>query len=382
VRVQARLVDGPSEEGLWSGSFDGDTTDVFALYQDVSSSLAAGVLETLAPRKRITSAVAPVDPAAYERYMRGRIHQQAFTPDDLEKAQQYYESALKLDPEFAAPHAGIALVWGSKAVLGLAPPQEAGKHWRHHAERSIQLDPEWAEGHQALAQEYTWFDFDWERAETAYARAIALDPMEPQARNFYAHFLAMHHRAEESDEQILKSLEIDPLNPFTQMFRAIQLGLTGRYEASIEAFEAVPANPLKSFALSWQYLMLDDVTSGLGHYVDYFTMLGDQGVVAALTAEGTDARDAMVRGAEILAERAEQTFVKPNNIIHLFGWGGDVDRAMEWIERAYEMREHELAYMGAMGSSRELRADPRFHAFLARMELPHPDAISAAESSR
>jgi serine/threonine-protein kinase len=376
VQVDARLVDATTEESLWSGSFDGNATDVFAFHKAITASVATGVLDTLAPRARIRSAAAPADPAAYERYMRGRIHQQGFTPDDLEKAQQYYESALTFDPDFAAPHAGIALVWGSKSVLGLAPPKEAGEQWGHHAVRAIQLDPEWAEGHQALAQKYTWYDFDWERAETSYARAIALDPMEPQARNFYAHFLAIHHRAKESEEQILESVAIDPLNPFTQMFRAIQLGLTGRHPASIDAFGAVPPNPLRSFALSWQHFMLGDMPAGLAHYTEYFRMLGDEQVVAALSDGESGPREAMTRGAKVLAQRAEQMFVKPNNIIHLFGWGGDIDEAMAWIERAYAIHEHELAYMSVMGSSRELRDDPRFHVFMERMSLPHPDGVS------
>ena len=84
----------------------------------------------------------------------------------------------------------------------------------------------------------------------------------------------------------------------------------------------------------------------------------------------------MVRGAEVLAERSKDVFVKPNNIIHLFGWGGDIDRATEWFERAYEMRDHEVAYMGALGTSDELRNDPRFHEVLRKLDLPLP--VSAA----
>ena len=63
------------------------------------------------------------------------------------------------------------------------------------------------------------------RKAWACARLGLSDPTEPQARNFYSHLQVSLHRVEESDEQILKSLEIDPLNPFTRMFRAIQLGL-------------------------------------------------------------------------------------------------------------------------------------------------------------
>ncbi|KPJ92701.1 MAG: hypothetical protein AMS18_06820 [Gemmatimonas sp. SG8_17] len=66
-------------------------------------------------------------------------------------------------------------------------------------------------------------------------------------------------------------------------------------------------------------------------------------------------------------------FVKPNNMVHLFSWGGDIDRAMEWLERSYEMRDHEIAYMGALGTSDALRADPRFHEFLRRLRLTVPE---------
>ena len=375
LRIEARLVDGQTGEGRWSGSFDGNVGQPFDLFAEVGGALATDAVQTLGRRRRMTAATPSVNPAAYERYVRGRVHQQRFTPEELEQAHKYYEAALELDPDFAAPHAGISLIWGSKSVLGMVPALEAGEQWALHARRAIELDPELAEGHQAMAQMYTWFEYDWERAETSYARAIALDPTDVQARNFYAHFLAIRHRPDESDVQILRSLEIDPLNGFTQMFRAIQLGLTGRFAESVDAFEAVPANPLRSFALSWQYLMLGEMASGLKHYVDYFTMLGAKPVVEAMTSAGDDHEVAMVRGAEVLEQMAAQTFVKPNNIIHLFGWGRDIDRAMEWIEKAWEMRDHELSYLSCMGSSPELRADRRFCDFLDRMALPHPREI-------
>ena len=61
-----------------------------------------------------------------------------------------------------------------------------------------------------------------------------------------------------------------------------------------------------------------------------------------------------------------------NNMIHLFGWGGDIDRAVEWLERSYQMRDHEVAYMGALGISDELRADPRFQEILRKLNLEGP----------
>ena len=372
IGVQARLVDASTEEGLWSGSYDADLSNVFSLYREVSSSIAQEIHGALGPRTRKPEKP-PVDPRAYEKYMRGRVHQQSFNPHDLDRALQYYEAALEIQPDYAPVYAGMSLIWGSKAVLGMAPATEIGPRWRETANRAVELDPNLAEGQQALAQGYTWFEFDWDRAEKAYRRAIELDPNEPQARIFYSHFLAMLRRVEESDEQIQRALEIDPYNPFTQLLYGIQLGLTGRYEQAIAQLEKVPPNPLAAFGLAFPSFHLGRTGEGLRHYVRYFELLGDEEMVAALSDDGAGPRAAMVRGAETLAARSEHMFVKPNNIVHLFAWGGDTDRAIEWLERSYEMRDHEIAYMGALATPEELRADPRFHAFLERLDLPVPD---------
>ena len=328
VGIRARLIDGASEEGLWSGSYDGEVANVLSLFRELSGAIALEIHGALAPRRQVSGRGATMDPRAYENYMRGRVHQQSFNPMDLDRALRYYEAALEIQSDHAASYAGIALIWGSKAVLGMVPPQVAGPKWLETASRAVELDPTLAEGHQAMAQGYTWFDFDWERAEASYRKAIELDPNEPQARIFYSHFLAMLHRADESDRQIARAVEIDPFNPFTQMLYGIQLGLTGRYERALEQLARIPPNPLASFAMSWQHFALGRLPEGLSDYARYFEMLGDAEVAATMRDDTGGPQAAMLRGAELLAARAGQMFVKPNNMVHLFGWGGDVDRAM------------------------------------------------------
>ena len=102
-----------------------------------------------------------------------------------------------------------------------------------------------------------------------------------------------------------------------------------------------------------------DLDEGLTHYREYFRLLGDEQLAAALTDDGVGPRAAMVRGAEALVERSTKMFVKPNNMVHLFSWGGEIDRAVEWMQRSYEMRDHEIVYMSCMTTSKGLRTDPR-----------------------
>jgi TolB-like protein/tetratricopeptide (TPR) repeat protein len=372
IGIQARLIDGNTEEGIWSGSQDGDIGSVFALYREFSGAMATGIHGALKPSAGSSGSHRAVDPRAYENYMRGRVLQQGFNPADLDRAMQYYEAALAIQPDYAPAYAGISLIWGSKLVLGMVSAEEGGPAWRSSAERAVELDPNLAEAHQARAQGYVWYDFDWARGEASFKRAIELDPNEPQTRVFYSHLLGMLQRREESDVQIRRAMEIDPFNPFTQMLHAVQRGLVGQFEEGIAAMQTVPPNPLRAHALGGMHFALGRRPEALALYADTFEMLGDAELAAVLRNGSNGPQAAMIRAAEMLIERARHRFVKPNHMVHLFTWAGDIDRAVEWLERSYEMRDHEIAYAAAFWLSDTLKADPRFHTFLKKMNLPIP----------
>jgi serine/threonine-protein kinase len=371
VGIEARLIEGTTEEGVWSGSFDGDVGKILALYREVTGAIAGEIHGALLPKGRPAGPQTTVDPVAYEKYMRGRVHQQSFNPADLDRATQYFEAAVAVQPDYAPAYAGISLVWGSKFVLGMVPPLEYGAKWKETAQRAVELDPYLAEAHQTLAGYYVWYEFDWERAEQAYQRAIELDPNDPQTHIFYSHFLAMMRRVPESDREIERAIEIDPFNPFTQLLHGAQLALTDRRPEALKRLASVPRNPLRSNIEAWCHLALGDLDAGLQQYAEYFQLLGADDVAAALQDDGTGPAPALLRGARVLAGYAEQTFVKPNNIVYLFIYGGDVEHALDWVERAVEMHDHEVAYWGALTQPVELIRDhPRFQALLELLRLP------------
>jgi serine/threonine-protein kinase len=162
--VQARLVDGETEESRWSGSYDGTLGEVLSMYRTATKSIADGIHDALGLRSRDGADRPSVDPVAYEKYMRGRVNQQSFNPTDIDRAIDYFQAALDIQPDYAPAQAGIALTWGSKIVLGIVPSDEAGPAWLEAARRAAELDPALAEAHQALAQAHTWYNWDWEAA--------------------------------------------------------------------------------------------------------------------------------------------------------------------------------------------------------------------------
>ncbi len=377
VGVQARLIDGDSEEGLWAGSYDGDLANVFSLYRDLAGAIAKEIEIALAPPQAQTRADRrKLDPAAYENYMRGRVHQERFTPEDLEHAVQYYQAALEAAPDYAPAHAGIALVWGSRIVLGLTPPLVGGPEWKASALRAVELDPDLAEAHQALASWHMAVDWDWKLAEAAFERSIELDPNDPQTRTFYSHFLAAMTRHDEATAQIERALELDPFNPFHQTMYGPLLLMARRFadaDAQLEkALEMAPNNALAHWAFAILRFHQGRFDEALNSAMKYCTLLGDGEVAEALRdGEGRGGfAAAALRAAELLVERSRETYVKPEMISYFFDWAGEIDRAMEWIEKGYELRDHQIAYSAVTPYSDALRADSRFQDIIRRVELP------------
>jgi serine/threonine-protein kinase len=371
VGIEARLVDGANEEGVWSDSFEGDVPEILRLYRDVASAAAEAVLGAAAPRRPRTSELQVVDPAAYENYMRGRVHQQRFMPADLQRGLRYYESAIEIQPDYAAAHAGMALIWGSMTVLGMLPPSESGPRWLRSAQRAVELGPHLGEAHQAMAQVLTWYEWDFSAAERAWRRAIELDPHNPEAHAFYSHFFAMMNRIPESDAAIAQARAVDPFNPFTATLGAAQTMLTGRFEEALALYAELPPSPLSYEGVAFTSAILGREDDALRALADHFDTLG-QGSCAAVIRAATSVREGFTAAAEHLIELSRDIFIRPVAIGMLFGRAGSVELALDWIERGEQMRDFQVAYLATVPLPEEIKAHPRYRAILDRVGLRSP----------
>ena len=136
----------------------------------------------------------------------------------------------------------MSLIWGSKAVLGMAPATEIGPKWRETANRAVELDPNLAEGQQALAQGYTWFEFDWDRAEKAYRRAIELDPGFADAYHLLAFVYGDLGDDERATRTATQAAKLNPSYAKAETGLSLDSYSTARYEELIgERGSAQPA---------------------------------------------------------------------------------------------------------------------------------------------
>lgn len=377
VGIRLRLVDGTTEASLWSGSFETVARDVIGLYRQVTSAIAREIDLTLSPEvtERLASAP-PVDPAAYEAYLNGMSHWYRLTPQDLELAEQYFERALEIEPEYALAHKGIAFLWSGRQQFGLVSPAEAGPRVRAAVQRALEADSTIAEVQFVLGGLRTWTDWDWAGAEEAFRRAIELNPNYAEARAFYSHLLVFLARPEEAMEQADLAVAIDPLNSLIGALNCVTLVHLGRYdEAVAKCEEVLRADPTQPVALNG----LNGALGGSGRYEEQLAAMitrvrsrGDEEEARSLEqgyAEGGFER-AMALRAELLVARSEIEFIQPTLIAGLLAGAGDLESAFDWLERGVEARDPEMPYSVGLTWPEEMRNHPRFREIRRRMGLP------------
>jgi serine/threonine-protein kinase len=382
VRTTVQLIDASTENHLWANSFERDLTDILALQSDVARAVANEIELALTPEEEARLAAARVvNPEAHEAYLIGSYHWKKLTPEDLDTAQRYFDRALEKGPSYAPAYEGLAWVWSARAQMGIVPPDEGGPKAKAAATQAIAMDEGSAGAHETLALVKTWTDWDWAGAWPEWRRALELNPNAANAHAYYAHFLAIMGRTEEAIPHSERALELDPFNALFQSLYAVTLYFDRRYDDALAAARTAlslqPGMPVARAVLQYLYIskgmhdeLLADQRERIAHDPERVAAF-EQGLAEA-GYEG-----AQRRIADLLAARYEKSggvvapdLLGPIGIALRYLDAGDNDRAIDWLEEAYEVRNFNLPYIGLPLYHDPLRSDPRFQALLRRMNLP------------
>jgi serine/threonine-protein kinase len=366
VEIEVSLVDGTTQQVVADPIVRrSDLRDIERLYRRLTAAIAAEIRVALTPQaEALLASGRPVNPQAYEAYLKGQSHWQRFTPTDMDQALEYFQRALLLDSTYAPAQAGIALVrcfWGTPAQASAA------------AQQALTLDSTLAEVQYAVAMVRFWNEWDWEGGEAAFRRAIEFNPNFAEARAYYGNILLHSERREEARAQIERALELDPFNLLFRAMNGYLLNSERRYAEAIEELEAVlriePDHLLAN-------LLLTEAYHETGNYDEALALVRripfiDRELEEALDrgyAEG-GYRVALLRLAEALAARPDAA--GPVEVASMYAMAGDKERTLEWLETAYEA--HALRLPGnlkASGFGPVPGDDPRYQDLRRRMNLP------------
>jgi serine/threonine protein kinase/tetratricopeptide (TPR) repeat protein len=386
VRVMAQLIDPKTEQALWAGSYERDLEDVLLLQSELTQAIAGELRVALTPEEAGRLAGArPVDPEALDAYLKGSYHWKKQTPQDLDTAQHYFDLALDRDRSYAAAYEGLAWVWAVREQLGITPPAEAGPKAKEATLRAIELDAGSAGAHAALALVRTLTDWDWEGAESEWRRALELDPNSADAHAFFGSFLVVMGRTVEAIPHAQRAIELDPFNALFHALSAKVLYFDRRYDDAVaEARTALGSQPDMVAAREALELALyargsrDELLAEERAWI-----AGDAELTAALEeglAKGGPV-GAHRRIADLLAARLEASRrgVAPGgfgiiDVARRYLFAGDLDRAIQSLEKACELRDPNVLDVGHGPVWDPLRGDPRFQDLLRRMGFPTGNA--------
>lgn len=246
VRITAQLIDAGSGGHLWAERFDRDLTDIFATQDEVVEKIVRALAVTLTRgeeqrlRRRATASV-----EAYEAWLRARELLGRGTRESNAEAQAMHRRAIALDPNFAAPHAGLSLVAISQYVSDWAPdPAAALDEAERWARRAIELDEQEPVSHMALGSVLLWRR-DHEGALKECARMIALDPNYAQGHATTGVVLMYAGRPAEALEPIATAMRLDPHYPGMVLHFLAQAHFSlGDYETAARLLlERIARNP-------------------------------------------------------------------------------------------------------------------------------------------
>jgi len=377
IRVTAQLIEAEKGTHLWAQSYERDLSDVLTLQAELAQAIAREVRVKLTPRERAhITRVRPVDPEAYETYLRGRYHWKRRNREGLGKAVQRFQEAIAKDPTYAAAYSGLADCLSVLGWWGFISPEEGCGKAKRLAMKALELDHGLADAHVSLAWVNTFYDYDFSAAEREFEHSIKLSPSHATAHLWLGLYLALMGRHEDGNTEIKCAIRLEPYSMVNQV-SGFALLFACRYDQAIVQFEEAldldssfaPAHWGLSGAYSFKSLHELAIAAGrraveLSHGATLFVAILGEAFAAAGYRD--EARDIL----EQLHQASKQRYVSPYAVGRIYATLGETDEALRWLEIAY--REH-TAHMVCLKTDPRfngLRSDSRFQDLLHRINFP------------
>jgi len=384
VRITAQLIQVPDERHLWAQSYEGDLQNTLALQNSVARAIAEQIQVALNPQEEAALKKSKtVNAEAYEAYLKGRYFWNRRTREGLVKATDYFHHSIDSDADYAAAYSGLADSYALSGdwEYGILSPQDAFPRAKAAATKALVLDDNLSEAHTSLAFIQDLYDWAWVSAENEYQRALALNPGYATAHHWYAWHLIVMGRNGEGIAELRKAQSLDPLSLIISADLADALCIAHLYDDSVQqsrkAIEMDPHFSVAHYQLGQaleQKHMHDEAIAEFRRAIELSggntTFESNLAYAYAVSGRKEDAMK-IVQGLE---SRRGQDSSTDASIALIYVGLGDHDRAMMWLDKAYQARFNPSILMRP--GFDPIRADPRFEDLLHRIGLPKRDGNS------
>ena len=380
VEVSAELTDVRDNTELWGQHYNGKSTEIIALEQQLAGDLAAKLRSGMSSsEKQQVTKQGTQNPEAYELYLKGRYAWNKRTAADLEVAISYFNQAIAKDPGYALAYSGLGDVYTVYPVYG-AKSSEVVPKSNAAARKALELDPTLAHPHAVLGGNYMEYDWDFAGGEAEYQKAFALDPNDASAHQWYGQDIGwIGGHDQEALAEMNRAHQLDPLSPIITETVGLVQTTARKYDDAIATCQKL-ATDYPTFAQA--HICLAHAYWAKGMYpqvVQEFNLLGqlnrnpkDIEFAAALEQGFHSAgwKGALTKGIEVRQAQRKASYWSAYDIADLYAGLGDKDEVFRWLNAAYEERDYQMEGLRTDPLLDSLHSDPRFAELVRKVGLP------------
>lgn len=378
LRITVQLIDVATQVHLLSRDFDRELKDVFAIQAEVAREIAEALKVTLGAAEQRQLAQKPTENVdAYSLYLLARYQFNQFTPEGLSNCVAYLRRAIEQEPNFALAHAGLLHAFTALASFGFQRPLDVWPKADEAAQAALKLDSHLVELHSGLGAYALVFSWNWADAERELRLALSLRPGDRDAHELYGMLLEILGRLKESQVEIQRASELDPLSHNT-------LGNLGWAHIASREYDKAIAYGRRALQLKPNFEM--------GHYVIALALVQQRNYPEAVAEVNKCGRSdtnpfllsvlgygyaawGKTNEARAVLEKLQQlaqqlSFVPPVQEARIYLALGDEDTTFRLLNRAYEERDSQLQPLRFEPPFDRLRGDPRFVELMRKVGLP------------
>jgi len=372
LRITSQLLQTKDQSHLWSHDYDYRAQDVLTVEEKVASSVAREIKVRLTARQQAELArPQPVNPEAFDAYLKGYYFFERNTDQDTYMSAKYYERATQLDPSYALAWVGLSRVRKWQAMTGRIPTEDGYRLAREEVERALVLNPNLAAAHTQMYRIKQQVDFDWAGADASIQRAIALEPGNPDVVGAAASSAAIVGRFDEALQLDRRAVDLDPLSGGSWERLAETEFFIGQLErAAADGKKALELNPdvwPGPILLSKIYVMQGRPQDALPE----IGLVRDNPTRAYLYAIAYHELGRKQESDSTLNEAIARYPRNAYQIASVYAFRNQPNEAFEWLDRAYAQRNAGLIETKSDPLLKNLHHDPRYAALLKKLNFPN-----------
>jgi DNA-binding winged helix-turn-helix (wHTH) protein/TolB-like protein/Tfp pilus assembly protein PilF len=346
VRVTVQLLRVADGISLWAEKFDAKFTDIFAVQDSISDQAARSLTLRLTGNERELMRKHYTENAeAYQAYLQGRYFWNKRNAAGLKTAVEYFQRAIKIDPNYALAYSGLADCYMRLNESAIPMAQESVPRARAAVLKALEMDDGLAEAHATLGFIKFRHDWDFAGADHEFRRSLELDANYSEAHQWYGFYLLAVGRKDEADGEMTRAQSLDTLSINFNSNLALYLFFTRQYDRSVQqcrkTLEMEPNSFLSRYALGLSYEQQGLNKEAIAEFQKAQALSADDvGTIVAighaLVKDGgeKDARQLLRK----IEDQAKESYVPPYSIAILHAGLGEKAQTLEWLERAFQDR--------------------------------------------